>query len=66
MSKPAAGEREHPYPQHLLDYAAKHLIHLASIIELAQWVEREYPGSREALLPPLRKIYRERLKKPRA
>lgn len=62
----APGDREHPYPQHLLDYAAKHLIYPRSIIELAEWVKAEYPASTEAVLPGLRKIFRERLKKPRA
>lgn len=52
--------KQHPHPDRLLEFVEKQVpvIGLDYVIRSAKFVEREYPGSAEYLVPKLRAIYR--------
>lgn len=56
----ATGERTHPSPYELLTFCARKDQSADYVRRTADWIKTEYPGSAEALLPRLRKIYREK------
>jgi hypothetical protein len=56
----ATGDRIHPSPNELLTFCARKDQSADYVRRTADWIKTEYPGSTEALLPRLRKIYRDK------
>jgi len=57
--------RQHPHPDRLLEFVEQQVpvIGLDYVIRSAKFIEREYPGSVDYLVPKLRAIYRKHSQK---
>lgn len=56
----ASSERQHPDPLQLLAFCRRPDQSSDYVRRTAEWVREKYPGSATALLPELRRLYRDK------
>jgi hypothetical protein len=61
MSKPAAG-KAHPDEEAYMRFLERKDTSADYVRRSAEWLRNEYPGSEAALLPRMRKLYKQKLR----